>query len=360
VESWQSDAATYRSRQRYKEGIFQKGYDQGVAEMISRSIKEAFTSNDPDMVSMRSEMLRQAGVAVPQVPQGQPLPMIEDRPRHPVDAIREPMHVQLTIPFGRAKKLTVAEGYMHPKEDIKDFNQDQIPANYAAVILTWYATEYEEFEMEYPNAEGITFLGAALGSEVLWNKDDIEIILSTPTSTMTATPTSQPSVAGSCPPDDPDHGDGDDKGNGGDDKGRNSPRGTSPHPRSPPPTSPPPPPGSPSKGTSKAPGGTSPHPRSNPPTTSPPPPPGNPSKGTSKGLEGTEELGAKTPPAAIVSTSHCPPPPAKTKGDQGQLTYSLVFERYGSGEHNLLITFLCHNMVLTFLSQAEITFPSIS
>ena len=154
MESWQSDAATYRSRQRYKEGIFQKGYDQGVAEMISRSIKEAFTSNDPDMVSMRSQMLRQAGVAVPQVPQGQtqgqPLPMIEDRPRHPVDDIWQPMHVHLNIPFGRAKKLTVGEGYMHPKEDIKDFNQDQIPANYAVVILTWYATEYEEFEMEYP------------------------------------------------------------------------------------------------------------------------------------------------------------------------------------------------------------------
>ena len=57
VESWQSDAATYWSRQRYKEGIFQKGYDQGVAKMISWSIKEAFTSNDPDMVSMRSQML---------------------------------------------------------------------------------------------------------------------------------------------------------------------------------------------------------------------------------------------------------------------------------------------------------------
>ena len=229
------------------------------------------------------------------------------------------------------------------------------------VILTWYATEYEEFEMEYPNAEGVTILGAALGSEVLWNKDDIEIILSMPTSTLTATPASQPTVAGSCPPDDPDHGDGDDEGNGGGDKGRNSPRGRSPHPRSPPPTtSPPPPPGSPSKGTSKAPGGTSPHPRSNPPTTSPPPPPDSPSKGTSKGPRGTEEPGAKTPPATIASTSHCPPPPAKTKGDQGQLTYSLVFERYGTGEHNLLITFLCHNMVLTFLSQAEITFPSIS
>ena len=49
-----SHSTKYRSRQRYKEGIFQKGYDQGVAEMISRSIKEAFTSNDPDMVSMRS------------------------------------------------------------------------------------------------------------------------------------------------------------------------------------------------------------------------------------------------------------------------------------------------------------------
>ena len=81
-------------------------------------------------------MLRQAGVAVPQVPQGQtqgqPLPMIEDRPRHPVDDIQQPMRVHLNIPFGRAKKLTVGEGYMHPKEDIKDFNQDQIPANYAA------------------------------------------------------------------------------------------------------------------------------------------------------------------------------------------------------------------------------------
>ena len=73
--------------------------------------------------------------------------MIEDRPRHPVDDIWEPMRVHLTIPFGRAKKLTMGEGYMHPKEDIKDFNQDQIPANYAAMILTWYATEYEEFHL---------------------------------------------------------------------------------------------------------------------------------------------------------------------------------------------------------------------
>jgi hypothetical protein len=37
----------------------------------------------------------------------------------------------------------------------------------------------------------------------------------------------------------------------------------------------------------------------------------------SKGPGGTEELGAKTPLAAIASTSHCPPPPVKTKGDQG-------------------------------------------
>ena len=114
--------------------------------------------------------------------------MIEDCPRHPIDDIREPMRVHLMIPFGRAKKLTVGEGYMHPKEDIKDFNQDQIPTNYAAMILTWYATEYEEFEMEYPTTEGVMILGAALGSKVLWNKDDIEIILSTPTSTLTATP----------------------------------------------------------------------------------------------------------------------------------------------------------------------------
>jgi hypothetical protein len=67
VESWQSDATTYKSRQRYKEGIWQKGYDQGVSEMIKSSIKEAFTSNDSKMVAMRSEMFRQASLPVPQV-----------------------------------------------------------------------------------------------------------------------------------------------------------------------------------------------------------------------------------------------------------------------------------------------------
>jgi hypothetical protein len=58
VDSWQTDAATYRSRQRYKEGLVQKGYDQAMEKMISQSIQDVFTSNDPKMVAMRSQMLR--------------------------------------------------------------------------------------------------------------------------------------------------------------------------------------------------------------------------------------------------------------------------------------------------------------
>jgi hypothetical protein len=34
MDSWQSDTASYHTRQRYKEGLFQKGKDEAVKEMI--------------------------------------------------------------------------------------------------------------------------------------------------------------------------------------------------------------------------------------------------------------------------------------------------------------------------------------
>jgi hypothetical protein len=39
VESWQSDAASYRTRQRYKEWLIQKGKDVAVKEMIMGQYK---------------------------------------------------------------------------------------------------------------------------------------------------------------------------------------------------------------------------------------------------------------------------------------------------------------------------------
>jgi hypothetical protein len=45
-------------RQRYKEGLIQKGKDVGVKEMIMGKIQDAFTSTDPKMEELRTQMFR--------------------------------------------------------------------------------------------------------------------------------------------------------------------------------------------------------------------------------------------------------------------------------------------------------------
>ena len=126
------------------------------------------------------------------------------------------------ILFGRSKKMYIAEGMLHPKSIY--FSLEEIPEGYVVVTLLWNVPEQEEYELDLPNIQHVRFLGQAIGHEVLWNKEDIEII--PPTPTPTPTPVSQPStvgsqrsVAGSCPPDDPDGSDNDAEGNG-EDKGK--------------------------------------------------------------------------------------------------------------------------------------------
>jgi hypothetical protein len=62
VDSWQSDARTYHTRQRYKEGLIQKGRDEAIQEMINKSVLDAFTSTDPRIVELRRKMFRQDGM----------------------------------------------------------------------------------------------------------------------------------------------------------------------------------------------------------------------------------------------------------------------------------------------------------
>jgi hypothetical protein len=45
-------------RQRYKEGLIQKGKDEGVKKMIMGKIQDAFTSTDPKMEELRTQMFR--------------------------------------------------------------------------------------------------------------------------------------------------------------------------------------------------------------------------------------------------------------------------------------------------------------
>jgi hypothetical protein len=43
-------------RQRYKEGLIQKGKDEAVKEMIMGMIQDAFMSMNPKMVELRMQM----------------------------------------------------------------------------------------------------------------------------------------------------------------------------------------------------------------------------------------------------------------------------------------------------------------
>jgi hypothetical protein len=192
MESWQSDAAMYKPRQSYKEGIWQKGYDQGISEMIKSSIKGAITSNDPKMVAMRSEMFHQAGLSIPQVQHKRAMPTIEDHPRHSIDDIKEGLHVHLLVSFDRFKKLIMGEAILHPHHEVQHFRLKQIPENYVVVTVMWNVPEHEEYEMDHPTLQHVRFLGHAISHEVLWNKDDIEIIPPTLmlTSMLMATPAS--------------------------------------------------------------------------------------------------------------------------------------------------------------------------
>jgi hypothetical protein len=46
----------YHIRQAYKERLVQKGHDEAVKDMIMGSIQDAFTSIDPRIVELRSQM----------------------------------------------------------------------------------------------------------------------------------------------------------------------------------------------------------------------------------------------------------------------------------------------------------------
>jgi hypothetical protein len=117
VGSWQTDGATYHTRDRYKEGLRQEGREEAMKEMISKSIVEAFTSNDPKMVEIRSQMFRQAGVPLMMTPATGQLVQTAGTPsRSPLDEITEITKCTLLVPFGRGerRRLWVKDLYTLP------------------------------------------------------------------------------------------------------------------------------------------------------------------------------------------------------------------------------------------------------
>ena len=92
VDSWQSDAASQHTRQRYKEGLIRKGGDEAMEDIAMRKIQEVFTSNEPKMVELRKKMFLQTGV-LPQQPTG-----TSQLQRYPADEITEETLAALQVP----------------------------------------------------------------------------------------------------------------------------------------------------------------------------------------------------------------------------------------------------------------------
>ena len=154
MEAWQSDATSYYMRQRYKEGLIQKGCDEVVKDIIMGKIQEAFMSTDPKMVELRTQMFRQAGVLLPQgqaTIQGQMVSQTGQLSRYPVDDFIEPTSCMLQVPFGRAqRKNVVATGVALPPKSGAMYNGKPIPPDYARVDVMWTNTEFDQDEIDIP------------------------------------------------------------------------------------------------------------------------------------------------------------------------------------------------------------------
>jgi hypothetical protein len=133
MEAWHSDAASsHHTRQRYKEGLIQQGREEAMKEMVMGSIKEVFTSTDPKMVEMRMQMLRQAGLQLPQDPAGvqagQMVVGTSQLSRYPADEITKPTLGYLYVPVGRGGKMKqkVGEGQVLPPghPETRDYGAD--------------------------------------------------------------------------------------------------------------------------------------------------------------------------------------------------------------------------------------------
>lgn len=204
VESWQSDANTYHTRQRYKDALRKQGYEEALKEMINKQIAEALTSKDPKLVEQRNIMFRQSGIQ----PAAQPLPQSPRASSCPVDNLQENFSAcDLLVPLGRRNRVVVGEGIVHRPEEGATFNNEPIPPGYVVVTVSDSRKEFGDYEIDIPGLGGERFMREVCRGcgFILWNKEDIRL-KSTPQ-------TAEPDRPGPSPP----HGDDDDDDNGGND-----------------------------------------------------------------------------------------------------------------------------------------------
>ena len=166
---------SYHTRQAYKDRLVQQGHDEAMKNFVMGLIKEAFTSNDPKLLELRSQMFRQAGVVLPQgqaAVVGQMVPPIGGLARYPVNNIVKPTPCNLVVPYGRLsrRQMSVGMGVALPG---RMYYEQPIPDDYARVEVMWIHPDQADDEIDIPTPDRSMYLRSVVGKEVLWARCDI-------------------------------------------------------------------------------------------------------------------------------------------------------------------------------------------
>jgi hypothetical protein len=98
-----------------------------------------------------------------------------------VDRIREPTSCTMLVPMGRGDMmLEVATGVAHPL--VGSWHGRELPQDYTRVKVLTMKPEYMKYKIEHPTPEGLVHLGEVVKQFILWNKKDIALNVSSPTS----------------------------------------------------------------------------------------------------------------------------------------------------------------------------------
>jgi hypothetical protein len=76
--------------------------------------------------------------------------------------------------------LEVATGVAHPL--VGSWHGRELPQDYTRVKVLTMKPEYMKYKIEHPTPEGLVHLGEVVKQFILWNKKDIALNVSSPTS----------------------------------------------------------------------------------------------------------------------------------------------------------------------------------
>jgi len=175
-DGFEKDRARYKSHDHYKEEIVAAA----ESAMEARFKDLFFATLAEQQQSGRLMIPVSQEVVMPQAVLGQASSACAQSSvasitaqQYPVDTIMTITPCLLLYPVGRAGKTKeVAKAQVHPARGL--FEGKPIPIGYACVqVKQLLKSSYEDNEIDFPTADGKSFLGECVGTTILWHKRDI-------------------------------------------------------------------------------------------------------------------------------------------------------------------------------------------